>query len=211
MRAAIPPLLPPQWSGAYVSYWFPMLPDDQISSGFCWFDYTRNLCRIDGLFNPWPERETGYRLWMSEIGDATHGRSHKRKVAYSRERTPEGDCLAARLLAEEISPLDALYLPQGVLREYGARHAGTHQVLGRPADAWTYERPGKGPSTLYVQTGSRQLLRMVTGEAGVRASIRDFPNLCTRPIPGWVFATDAAGAAVFASDSAGMDNGSSSS
>ena len=29
-----PPLLPMQWSSAYVSYWTPMQEDDQITSGY---------------------------------------------------------------------------------------------------------------------------------------------------------------------------------
>jgi len=45
-----PPLLPMQWSSAYVSYWTPMQEDDQITSGYCWFDYARNICRIALVF-----------------------------------------------------------------------------------------------------------------------------------------------------------------
>ncbi|TDR81379.1 violacein biosynthesis enzyme VioE [Paludibacterium purpuratum] len=190
----IPPLLPQQWSSAYISYWSPMMPEDQISSGYCWFDYTRNLCRIDGLFNPWSERTTGYRLWMSETGNASARRTHKQKVAYGRD----GVELSAQPLAEESALFEQLYLPQGVLREHRARHDGRHEVLGLVADAWTYQRPGKGPATLFLKADTDLLLRMVTGDADGHASVRDFPNLCTRSIPAWIFAADAAGRSDFA-------------
>jgi len=36
-----PPLLPDQWSSSYISYWMPMQPNDDITSGYCWFDYKK--------------------------------------------------------------------------------------------------------------------------------------------------------------------------
>ncbi|MGU7811682.1 violacein biosynthesis enzyme VioE [Burkholderia sp. AW49-1] len=84
-----------------------MLPDDQITSGYCWFDYARNICRIDGLFNPWSEKDTGHRLWMSEIGDAGLGQSHKKKVAYARDAAAAAQ-LCETVLANEVSPFHEL-------------------------------------------------------------------------------------------------------
>ncbi|KUM02166.1 violacein biosynthesis enzyme VioE [Chromobacterium subtsugae] len=187
-----PPLLPQQWSSAYVSYWSPMLQDDQLSSGYCWFDYGRNICRIDGLFNPWSEEDTGYRLWMSETGNAASGRTRKQKVAYGREAMAYGTALCDIPLDDETGPFRQLFLPRDVLAAHDARYAGRHTVLGQEADAWTYQRAGKGPSTLYFQAGTNLLLRMVTGDDRQHASVRDFPNLSTAMIPGEIFsASDA--------------------
>ncbi|MBA8736169.1 violacein biosynthesis enzyme VioE [Chromobacterium violaceum] len=183
-----PPLLPARWSSAYVSYWSPMLPDDQLTSGYCWFDYERDICRIDGLFNPWSERDTGYRLWMSEVGNAASGRTWKQKVAYGRERTALGEQLCERPQDDETGPFAELFLPRDVLRRLGARHIGRRVVLGREADGWRYQRPGKGPSTLYLDAASGTPLRMVTGDEASRASLRDFPNVSEAEIPDAVFA-----------------------
>ena len=184
-----PPLLPPQWSGAYVSYWSPMQQDDQITSGYCWFDYTRNICRIDGLFNPWSEKETGHRLWMSEIGDAEHGRSHKQKVAYSKENMDFGVKLFELQQEPEVTPFQELFLPRSVLHDHNAIYVGRETVLGHVADGWTFSREGKGPSTYYFKVGTDLLLRMVTGDPTQHASVRDFPNVVTNPIPDWIFDT----------------------
>lgn len=189
MRTDLPPLLPSQWSSAYISYWMPMLPEDQLSSGFCWFDYARDRCRIDGMFNPWPERETGYRLWMSEIGDARQGRSHTLKVAYGHAETAQGMQLAPRPLGTGSMPFQQLYLPRAVLRERDARYAGRHEVLGTAVDAWTYVLPEQAAVTLYCKVGTGLLLRMVCGDITRHAAVRDFPNLSTEVIPDWVFAT----------------------
>jgi len=183
---ATPPLLPMQWSSAYVSYWSPMQPEDQLTSGYCWFDYARNICRIDGLFNPWPEKEKGYRLWMSELGDAGRGQSRKRKVAYAREGTAAGEQLLETVLDDELSSFPELFLPQAILRDGGALHNGRHTVLGQAADAWVVE----GPATLsvfYLQAGGNHLLRMVTGKDPQHQSVRDFPNFCTGDIADSIF------------------------
>lgn len=183
-----PPLLPIQWSSAYISYWSPMQQDDQITSGYCWFDYARNICRIDGLFNPWSEKDTGHRLWMSEIGDAEFSQSHKQKIAYSREATAVGIHLCELALPDEISPFHELFLPRSVLLRGNARHDGCHTVLGQLADAWTIERPHKASSTFYLKAGTNLLLRMVTGNEKQHVSVRDFPNLFAGDIPDSVFA-----------------------
>ncbi|OHX17058.1 violacein biosynthesis enzyme VioE [Chromobacterium sphagni] len=184
------PLLPQQWSSAYVSYWSPMQPEDQLSSGYCWFDYRRNICRIDGLFNPWSEEDTGYRLWMSETGNAASGRTRKQKVAYGREAMAFGTVLCDIPLDDEAGPFPQLFLPRDVLLTHDAQYVGRHMVLGQEADAWTYQRPDKGPSTLYFQAGTGLLLRMVTGDDRQHASVRDFPNLSTAEIPAGIFAAN---------------------
>ncbi|MET3131110.1 violacein biosynthesis enzyme VioE [Oxalobacteraceae bacterium GrIS 1.11] len=184
---AAPPMLPLQWSSAYVSYWSPMQQEDQLTSGYCWFDYARNICRIDGLFNPWSEKDTGHRLWMSEIGDARRGQSRKQKVAYASEAAPAGAELRETALADELTPFQALFLPQAILLDGNARHDGRHTVLGQPADAWVVERPGKAPSVFYLQAGGNALLRMVTGNEAQHQSVRDFPNFCVGEIADSVF------------------------
>lgn len=184
-----PPLLPLQWSSAYISYWTPMRQDDQVTSGYCWFDYARNICRIDGLFNPWPEKEHGHLLWMSEIGDARREQSRKQKVAYARQARASGEQLHGTALADEVTPFHELFLPQAVLQDGSARHDGSHTVLGRAADAWVVERAGKPPSVFYLEAGSNRLLRMVTGNAPRHLSVRDFPNLSVGDIPDSVFAS----------------------
>ncbi|MBJ6764533.1 violacein biosynthesis enzyme VioE [Myxococcaceae bacterium JPH2] len=182
-----PPLLPVQWSSAYVSYWSPMLRDDQITSGYCWFDYARDVCRIDGLFNPWPEKELGYKLWMSEVGDVARGQSLKRKMAYWKKAGPLGDSLSEALLPDELSSFRELFLPRAVLIDGNARHAGCDSVLGQLADAWTVDRPNKAPLTLYLQAGTHLLLRMVSGNDSQHVSVRDFPNAYSGDIPESVF------------------------
>lgn len=182
-----PPLLPLQWSSAYISYWTPMREDDQVTSGYCWFDYARNICRIDGLFNPWPEKEHGHLLWMSEIGDARREQSRKQKVAYTRQAEASGEQLHSTALADEVIPFHDLFLPQAVLLDGGARHDGLHSVLGREADAWVVERTGKPPSVFYLEAGGNRLLRMVTGNDPQHRSVRDFPNLFVGDIPDSVF------------------------
>ncbi|MBE3024729.1 violacein biosynthesis enzyme VioE [Janthinobacterium sp. GW458P] len=182
-----PPLLPLQWSSAYVSYWTPMQEDDQVTSGYCWFDYARNICRIDGLFNPWSEKEHGHLLWMSEIGDARRKQSRKQKVAYARQAEATGAQLQGMALADEVTPFHDLFLPQAVLPDAGARHDGRHTVLGQEADAWIVERMGKPPSVFYLEAGGNRLLRMVTGNDPQHLSVRDFPNLQVGGIPDSVF------------------------
>lgn len=187
MSPPLPPLLPEAWSSAYVSYWQPMLPEDQLTSGFCWFDYRHNRCRIDGLFNPWSEHDTGYRLWMSEIGDANACRTVKHKVAYSRETTATGTVLRGAPLADEPSPFHELYLPRAVLRDNHADDLGHCEVLGQSARVWRFERPGKGAVTLLLDSASGLPLRMVSGES-CHVSVRDFTNPAMIPIPEAVFA-----------------------
>lgn len=182
-----PPLLPLQWSSAYISYWTPMQEDDQVTSGYCWFDYARNICRIDGLFNPWSEKEHGHLLWMSEIGDARRKQSRKQKVAYARQAEATGAQLQGMALADEVTPFHDLFLPQAVLPDAGARHDGRHTVLGQEADAWIVERAGKPPSVFYLEAGGNRLLRMVTGNDPQHLSVRDFPNLLVGGIPDSVF------------------------
>lgn len=184
---ATPPLLPLQWSSAYVSYWTPMQEDDQITSGYCWFDYGRNICRIDGLFNPWSEKETGHRLWMSEIGDARREQSRKQKVAYAREAAGAGSELYETALPDEVTPFHELFLPQAILVDGEARHDGRHTVLGQEADAWVLERPGKAPAVFYLQAGGNHLLRMVTGNDAQHQSVRDFPNFLAGEIADSIF------------------------
>ncbi|KAB8047893.1 violacein biosynthesis enzyme VioE [Janthinobacterium rivuli] len=182
-----PPLLPIQWSSAYISYWTPMQEDDQVTSGYCWFDYARNICRIDGLFNPWTEKEHGHLLWMSEIGDARREQSRKQKVAYARQAEAAGEQLQGTALADEVTPVHQLFLPQAVLPDGGARHDGRHTVLGREADAWVVERAGKPSSVFYLEAGGNRLLRMITGNDPQHLSVRDFPNLFVGDIPDSVF------------------------
>lgn len=184
---AVPPLLPMQWSSAYLSYWLPMREEDQLTSGYCWFDYAHNICRIDGLFNPWSEKETGQRLWMSEIGDARQGYSRKQKVAYTRDAALDGAALRETVLEDELTPFDALFLPQAILLDGNARHEGRHTVLCQPADAWQIQRPDRAASVFYLQAGGNHLLRMVTGNDAQHLSVRDFPNFFAGAIPDSVF------------------------
>ncbi|MCP3064204.1 violacein biosynthesis enzyme VioE [Myxococcus sp. K38C18041901] len=164
-----------------------MRRDDQVTSGYCWFDYVRDVCRIDGLFNPWPEKERGYQLWMSEVGDVAQGRSIKRKMAYWRTATVLGDCLCESLLPEETTPFHELFLPRAVLVDGNARHAGCEPVLGQLADAWVIERRHKAPLTFYTQTRTNLLLRMLSGNDSQHVSVRDFPNVSVGDIPANVF------------------------
>ncbi|QSQ17666.1 violacein biosynthesis enzyme VioE [Myxococcus landrumensis] len=185
---SLPPLLPLQWSSAYVSYWSPMRGDDQLTSGYCWFNYAREVCRIDGLFNPWPEKEKGYQLWMSEVGDVARGQSLQKKIAYRRSAMPAGDGLFEDVLPEELSPFHELFLPRAVLMDGHARHSGWAPVLGQRADVWTVDRPHKAPLRFYLQAGTNLLLRMVSGSDPQHVSVRDFPSLSVEDIPESIFA-----------------------
>ncbi|MBR8838562.1 MAG: violacein biosynthesis enzyme VioE [Stigonema ocellatum SAG 48.90 = DSM 106950] len=182
-----PPMLPNQWSTSYISYWQPMLEEDQITSGYCWFDYNRNLCRIDGLFNPWSEKETGHRLWMSELFTPGEGQTCKTKIAYTREGMNEQNTYLAIPLNDEVDACHELLLTQDILIRNNATYAGTHTILGMKADAWTFTRQGKSPSTYYFKEGTNHLIRMVTGNPNQHASIRDFPNFNTEIISNNVF------------------------
>ncbi|KID57463.1 violacein biosynthesis protein VioE [Pseudoalteromonas luteoviolacea] len=182
------PKLPAQWSTSYISYWQPMQPDDHITSGYCWFDYTRNVCRIDGLFNPWSEEKTGHRLWMSEIMYPATNESFKSKVAYSREHMDKQSTFTEQVLNDEVDPCHELILMQDVLELCDAQFQGTCEVLGFEADIWHFQRPnGKGPATYYFKADTNQLLRMVTGDPQKMASVRDFPNFNTREIDPDIF------------------------
>jgi anthraniloyl-CoA monooxygenase len=69
-----------------------------------------------------------------------------------------------------------------------AEFIGTFAVLGYQADAWTFQRTGgKGPATYYFISGTNHLIRMVTGDPNVLASIRDFPNFNTLTIADDIF------------------------
>ncbi|OHU86544.1 MULTISPECIES: violacein biosynthesis enzyme VioE [Pseudoalteromonas] len=184
----VPPRLPNKWSSSYISYWQPMLPEDDITSGYCWFDYTKNVCRIDGLFNPWSEAQKGHRLWMSEIMYPSSNESFKAKVAYTRAHTNMPSEFIESVLNDEVDACHELILTQDVLIQCNAQFIGLHDVLGQSAEAWTFERPhGKGPATYYFATGTNQLLRMITGDPNVHASVRDFPNFNTLDIPASTF------------------------
>ncbi|AMC36546.1 violacein biosynthesis enzyme VioE [Janthinobacterium sp. B9-8] len=185
----LPPRLPEQWSSSYISYWQPMQKEDQITSGICWFDYEQNRCRIDGLFNPWSEEKTGHRLWMSEIVTAGEGKTKKSKIAYCRE-SPLGEGeYEAVVLDDDLESCHEVLLTQDVLLQYQASYVGSQHLLGRETEAWTFTKPGKGPSTYYFVKGTNQLLRMVTGDPAVHASIRDFPNFTTHTIPAEIFSS----------------------
>ena len=186
--AITPPLLPAQWSSSYISYWQPMQKEDHITSGVCWFDYEQNRCRIDGLFNPWSEQETGHRLWMSEIVSAGEGKTKKSKIAYYRESSAQNQGeYEAVALDDDLEPCHEVLLTQDILLQYQASYAGSQRLLGRETDAWTLNKPGKGPCTYYFIKGTNQLIRMVTGDPQVRASVRDFPNFTSNAIPAEIF------------------------
>ncbi|TQF71221.1 violacein biosynthesis enzyme VioE [Pseudoalteromonas luteoviolacea] len=183
-----PPILPLQWNSSYISYWSPMQPEEHITSGYCWFDYGKNVCRIDGLFNPWSEEKTGHRLWMSEIMYPGTNESFKSKVAYSREHMDKQSEFSEEVLNDEIDPCHELILMQDVLQKCNAQYQGTCEVLGFTADIWHFQRPNsKGPATYYLKAGTNELLRMVTGDPNVLASVRDFPNFNTREIDPDIF------------------------
>ncbi|AFY56407.1 violacein biosynthesis enzyme VioE [Rivularia sp. PCC 7116] len=181
-----PPLLPKQWSTSYVSYWQPMLDEDQITSGYCWFDYSNNLGRIDGLFNPWSEKETGHRLWMSQIFTPGKGETRMSKVAYARKEN-EQTAYKAVNLEDDVDSCHELLLTQDILIRHNATYAGSHTILGIKTDAWKFKRPGKAVSTYYFKQGTNHLIRMVTGDPNKHASVRDFPNLNTEVISGNIF------------------------
>lgn len=183
-----PPMLPAQWSSSYISYWQPMKPEEHITSGYCWFDYSRNMCRIDGLFNPWSERETGHRLWMSEVMNPQTGESYKSKIAYSRENMEQVSEFSSELLTTETDACHELILEQDALHRYNAEFIGTSEILGQQADGWQFQRPnGKGPATYFFVSGTEKLIRMVTGDPKVLASIRDFPNFSQSHIKTEIF------------------------
>lgn len=179
----VPPILPAQWSSSYISYWQPMKPEDHITSGYCWFDYNANICRIDGLFNPWSEAQTGHRLWMSEIMRPKTSESFKTKVAYTRQSMTTVGEFDAEVLNDETGPCHELILEQDILQRCNAEFIGTYEVLGYQTDAWTFQRlGGKGLATYYFISGTNHLIRMVTGDPNVLASVRDFPNFNTLAI-----------------------------
>ena len=181
-----PPQLPDRWSTSYISYWQPMLSEDRITSGYCWFDYSRNVCRIDGLFNPWSEKETGHRLWMSEIVTVNQGLTHKAKIAYTKEQ----GTYQAVSLEDDVDACHQLLLAQDILIQNNATYAGSHTILGLETDAWTFIRQGKGPSTYYFEQSTNHLIRMVTGNPEQHASVRDFPSFNTQTIPDNIFRCD---------------------
>lgn len=182
-----PPMLPTQWSTSYISYWQPMLEQDQMTSGYCWFDYSCNVCRIDGLFNPWPEKETGHRLWMSEIFTPGNGQTRKSKVAYTKEEKNEQSTYQAIPLKDDVDACDEVFLTQDILIKNNATYAGSYTIFGLKTDAWTFNRQGKGSSTYYFKQGTNHLIRMVTGDPLKHASVRDFPNFNTHIIPDSIF------------------------
>ncbi|CCQ11963.1 hypothetical protein PALB_28640 [Pseudoalteromonas luteoviolacea B = ATCC 29581] len=184
----VPPMLPECWSSSYISYWLPMKPEDDITSGYCWFDYAQEVCRIDGLFNPWSETKMGHRLWMSEIMYPRSYESFKSKIAYARTHRDKPSAFKETVLNDEVDPCHELILTRDVLVKNHAKYAGEHTILGYKADAWCFERPNdKGPATYFFKEGTDQLLRMVTGDPNVHASVRDFPNFNTLPIPNTIF------------------------
>ncbi|MBU2971621.1 violacein biosynthesis enzyme VioE [Pseudoalteromonas sp. C2R02] len=184
----VAPLLPEQWSSSYISYWIPMQPDDDITSGYCWFDYKKNVCRIDGLFNPWSEKKTGHRLWMSEIMYPCTDESFKSKVSYTRDDMTKTSEFEAAVLNDEIDPCHELILSQDVLITCNAQYIGTSNILGHEVDEWFFQRPnGKGPATYYFISDTNHLVRMITGDPKVQASVRDFPNFNTYKIGQKIF------------------------
>ncbi len=184
----MPPLLPAQWSSSYISYWLPMQPDEDITSGYCWFNYKNNVCRIDGLFNPWSEKETGHRLWMSEIMYPSTNESFKSKVSYTREDMNKTSEFEAAVLDDKIDPCHELILTQDVLITCKAEYVGTSKILGHDVDEWFFQRPnGKGPATYYFICDTNHLVRMITGDPKVMASVRDFPNFNTYKIDEEIF------------------------
>jgi protodeoxyviolaceinate monooxygenase len=182
-----PPMLPEQWGTSYISYWQPMLEEDHITSGYCWFDYSRNLCRIDGLFNPWSEKETGHRLWMSEIFTPSEGQTRKTKIAYAKDERNKQSTYQAIPFKDDIDPCHELLLTQDILIQNNATYAGSYTILGVKTDAWTFTRQGKSLSTYYFKQGTNHLIRMVTGDPLKHASVRDFPNFNTQVIPDNIF------------------------
>ncbi|MGY3802668.1 violacein biosynthesis enzyme VioE [Pigmentibacter ruber] len=182
-----PPLLPDQWSSSYISYWQPMQQEDQITSGICWFDYEKNCCRIDGLFNPWSESKTGHHLWMSEIITARDKKTKKSKVAYYRKQAQTGTEYEAVVLKDDESNCDELILTQDILFKYQSKFLGNVHLLGKEADVWSFIKPGKGLSTYYFAKNTNQLIRMVTGDPKIHASVRDFPNFNTSVISDDIF------------------------
>lgn len=181
-----PPMLPERWSTSYISYWQPMLEEDRITSGYCWFDYSCNVCRIDGLFNPWSEKETGHTLWMSEIFTPSQGQTRKTKIAYTRVDNQQS-IYEAIPFKDDVDVCHELLLSQDILIQNNATYAGSYTILGLKADAWTFNRSTKGPSTYYFKQGTNHLIRMVTGDPNKHASVRDFPNFNTQVIPGNIF------------------------
>ncbi len=182
-----PPMLPSQWSSSYISYWQPMLEEDEMTSGYCWFDYSRNVCRIDGLFNPWSEKKTGYKLWMSEIFTPSQGQTCKSKIAYTKEEKKEQNIYQAIPLKNDVDACYELLLTQDILIRNNATYAGSHTILGHKTDAWTFTRLGKGKSTYYFKQATNHLIRMLTEYPNKHASIRDFPNFNTHMTPEHIF------------------------
>ena len=182
-----PPLLPAQWFASYVSYWQPMAPGDEITSGSCWFDYGRKAFRIDRLFNPW-DKSTGYRLWMSEIGFYGEGKTRKYRrciighagsMPRSRSASPAQSTWWRRIT-------DSLYHATRSAFRGDAVRIENH--LG-PRWRWLVLPAAGGARSchIHLQAGTHRLLRMVTGDPTVRASIRDFPIFRDDDLPQWVF------------------------
>jgi len=167
-----------------VSYWEPMLPGDAMTSGTAWFDYNRGVFRIDGLINPWDEESTGVRQWVSETNFYDEGVSYRWTVDYARESARyEGRPLSVREARSS-----GCIVPADILRRHQAIHVGEATILCVASEGWRFERPGdKGTATYWFRRGERILLRMVSGDRAVHASIRDFPTFDQAPIPAAVF------------------------
>lgn len=180
-----PPKLPNQWSTGYVSYWQPMRANDEMTSGFCWFDYDNDICRIDGLFNPWPEQVHGHKLWMSEVGCANSGKTVKKRVSYTKDI--EQQHYQAESLDNISVPFKELFISQNVLIDFQATYLGEETLLGHEVEGWRYDKAGKGQIRLYFKKGTNHLLRMMTGDPYVHASIRDFPSFSKQKIEPEVF------------------------
>jgi anthraniloyl-CoA monooxygenase len=183
-EALDPPSFPTSWTASYVSYWQPALPDDLITSGTVWFDYDRDAFRIDGLFNPWSETEHGYRLWLSEVNRYGARTALLREVRY----THEGDSYRAQRVDTE-APSQGCLVPRTVLRDRGARVVEAATLLGFTCVGWDFVDERRRPVRYYMAENAR-LVRMVTGNPGGRASVRDFPTWSSAPIPNDVFAAD---------------------
>ncbi|MCC5661246.1 violacein biosynthesis enzyme VioE [Nostoc sp. XA010] len=185
-----PPLLPVQWTSAYITYWSPMKQGNFISSGSVWFDYESEVYRIDGIFNPWDVEKTGYQLWMSEVTFYGQGKSLVSKLPYHIKQ--ENDVTAAfnydvaELEGQEVKANNSI-VPRDILITGKATFQGTEKILGMEVDCWEFERDNPfNMHRFYLKKGSNELVRMQQFKNG-QMLIRDLPNPSTDQIDQKVF------------------------
>ncbi|MCF6439267.1 cytochrome P450 [Pseudoalteromonas luteoviolacea] len=143
------PKLPEKWQASYISQWCPMNPDNFVSSGMAWFDYSQRKYAIEGLSNPWSVSKNGYQLWISEkcCGEKAVIRRKKRLIFPDRIET--------ELETDEYQGKHPL--PRNVLEIWQARMIGNETIDGIDAQVWQSKSKDK---LLYLSSQEKLPLRL---------------------------------------------------